>query len=234
MKFLLTVLIQIILLYGIVLGDCYGHEIKLSPTKIDGYTFSIRVPDSKAPSIIDQINADKLKWPLGMIPVIGNAFDVANSAISAMRGNYGESAIHLAAAMPFVGLGVGAAKTTYSVVKTGSHVMNVGAKIGMVGSYNSLKQVARGSGLQAHHVGQSAVMKKIVSNYNPRTAPAILVPSNGHTIGNVVSRNTNINNPRSLLARDIMEIRRVYGNAISNKSLQELINLNKKMYNEMR
>lgn len=38
---------------------------------------------------------------------------------------------------------------------------------------------------------------------------------------------------RELLAKDIRELRRVYGDAISNKQLQELIDLNKSMYQKM-
>jgi len=80
-------------------------------------------------------------------------------------------------------------------------------------------------------------MKKLVDNYDPNTAPAINVPNIGHTragLKGVVSRSTKgIENPRQLLARDIMELRRVYDD-IPNSSLRELIELNKKMYPEMR
>lgn len=214
----------------------------------DGSISSSYSPPSKWNAMLSQLShtntadiAQTVLSGLGMIPVIGNAFDVANSAISAMRGNYGESAIHLAAAMPFVGLGVGAAKTTYSVVKTGSHVMNVGAKIGMVGSYNTLKKIKRGmnSGLDAHHVGQAAIMRNLVKNYKYETAPAILVPTYGHrylTNTNLkISTSTGgISSARDLLARDIREMRRVFKNKIPNSSYKELIELNKHMYPEMR
>ena len=80
-------------------------------------------------------------------------------------------------------------------------------------------------------------MKDFVENYDLNTAPAINVPKVGHTIkgpNGVVSRsNKGIENPRQLLARDIMELRRVY-NDIPNSALKELIELNKKMYPEMR
>lgn len=50
----------------------------------------------------------------------------------------------------------------------------------------------------------------------------------------IVSRSTNgIDSARQLLARDIMELRRVY-NDIPNSALEELIELNKKMYSQMR
>ncbi|WP_234969357.1 hypothetical protein [Bacillus massilinigeriensis] len=103
-----------------------------------------------------------------------------------------------------------------------------------VGAYKDIKGV---EGLDAHHAGQKAVMKKLVNNYNPDTAPAINVPKVGHTIkgpNGIVSRSTKgIENPRQLLARDIMELRRVYDD-IPNSALKELIELNKNMYPEMR
>ncbi|WP_052755978.1 RHS repeat-associated core domain-containing protein [Paenibacillus durus] len=103
-----------------------------------------------------------------------------------------------------------------------------------VGAYKDIKGV---EGLDAHHAGQKAVMKKLVDNYDPNTAPAINVPKVGHTIkgpNGIVSRSTKgIENARQLLARDIMELRRVYDD-IPNSALKELIELNKKMYPEMR
>ena len=83
-------------------------------------------------------------------------------------------------------------------------------------------------------------MKKFIKGYNPKTAPAINVPKLGHTsrieendIG-IVSRSLKgVDNARQLLARDIRELRRVYPD-IPNSKLRELVNLNKKMYSEMR
>ncbi|TCI59112.1 DNRLRE domain-containing protein [Exiguobacterium sp. SH0S2] len=106
-----------------------------------------------------------------------------------------------------------------------------------VGSYNSLK--GRGKeGLDAHHVGQKVLMNRLVKNYHPGKAPAISVPSVGHTtrkkgFGTVSKSTKGINNARSLLARDIRELRRVYRD-IPNAQLRKLIRLNKKMYPEMR
>src|SRR5690554_1519400 len=70
-------------------------------------------------------------------------------------------------------------------------------------------------------------MKKLVKNYDPKTAPAINVPRRGHTIGRssvgVVSRNIKgIKNARRLLARDLRELRRVYPD-IPSSALRELI-----------
>ncbi|MEK3996193.1 LXG domain-containing protein [Psychrobacillus sp. FSL K6-2365] len=103
-----------------------------------------------------------------------------------------------------------------------------------VGAYKDIKGV---EGLDAHHAGQKAAMKKLVDDYDLNTAPAINVPKVGHTIkgpNGIVSRSTKgIDNPRQLLARDIRELRRVYDD-IPNSDLKELIELNKKMYPEMR
>ena len=103
-----------------------------------------------------------------------------------------------------------------------------------VGHYQDIKGV---EGLDAHHVGQKAVMKNLVENYDPKTAPAINVPKVGHTISGpngIVSRNTKgINNARQLLARDLFELKRVYPD-IPNSSYRELIDMNMKMYPEMR
>ncbi|WP_180850001.1 ribonuclease YeeF family protein [Bacillus sp. UMB0893] len=103
-----------------------------------------------------------------------------------------------------------------------------------VGAYKDIKGV---EGLDAHHAGQKSAMKKLVDNYDLNTAPAINVPKVGHTIkgpNGIVSRSTKgIDNPRQLLARDIRELRRVYDD-IPNSALKELIELNKKMYPEMR
>ena len=82
-------------------------------------------------------------------------------------------------------------------------------------------------------------MKKLVANYDEKTAPAILVPAEGHTVSKfekgVVSRRVdeNITNVRDLIARDIHELRRVYPD-IPNSSLRQLVDMNKRMYPEMR
>ena len=106
-----------------------------------------------------------------------------------------------------------------------------------VGLYNEIKGVKE---LDAHHVGQKALMKKFIKGYNPKTAPAINVPREGHTVRSIlegvgiVSRSKKgITNARQLLARDIRELRRVYPD-VPNSALKELIDLNKKMYPEMR
>lgn len=103
-----------------------------------------------------------------------------------------------------------------------------------VGAYQDIKGV---DGMDAHHVGQKALMKKLVKNYDPNTAPAINVPKVGHTISGpngIVSRSTKgITTARQLLARDLFELKRVYPD-IPNSAFKELINMNKMMYPEMR
>lgn len=106
-----------------------------------------------------------------------------------------------------------------------------GSRIWEVGAYKDMKGVE--AGLDAHHVGQKAVMAKFIPDYNPNTAPTILVPKLGHTIGSgVVSRATSgFSGARQVVARDIFELRRVYGSqGIPNSALQELIQMNKTMF----
>ncbi len=81
-------------------------------------------------------------------------------------------------------------------------------------------------------------MKKFVKGYDELAAPAINVPRIGHTKRHpergIVSRSIKgITNARQLLARDLMKLRRVYPD-IPNSKLQELIEMNKKLYREMR
>ncbi|CNF29163.1 YD repeat-containing protein [Yersinia nurmii] len=115
-----------------------------------------------------------------------------------------------------------------------------------VGSYEDLRSAVKGKNLEfdAHHVGQKAIMKDLVKGYDPNTAPSMLVPKVGHTtskeVVGIVSRS--MTNPttgkpftsaRDVIARDIRELRRVYPD-VPNSKLQELINMNKSMYPEVR
>ncbi|WP_181424404.1 RHS repeat domain-containing protein, partial [Serratia marcescens] len=115
-----------------------------------------------------------------------------------------------------------------------------------VNSHQGNKNAVKGKnlGLDSHHVGQKNIMKDLVEGYDPATAPAMLVPRVGHTVSKegvgIVSR-SKINpstglpftNARDVVARDIRELRRVYPE-IPNGKLRELIDLNKKMYPELR
>lgn len=101
-----------------------------------------------------------------------------------------------------------------------------------VGEYTALREVAE-PGLQAHHVGQKAVMRRFIPDYDPATGPSVLVPKVGHTIrgpSGIVSRSTEgVSSARDLLARDIRELRRVYPD-LPNSQLQKLLELNKQKY----
>ncbi|OXX41865.1 hypothetical protein B9J93_19280, partial [Vibrio sp. V17_P4S1T151] len=100
-----------------------------------------------------------------------------------------------------------------------------------VGAYKDIKGTV--PGMDAHHAGQKAVMKKFVEGYDQATGPAILVPKVGHTIkgpNGIVSRSTKgIDSARKLLARDVKELRRVYPD-VPNSQLQKLVKMNKDMY----
>ncbi|MBS0631903.1 MAG: hypothetical protein JSS11_08320 [Verrucomicrobia bacterium] len=104
-----------------------------------------------------------------------------------------------------------------------------------VGIYGDIRGTV--SGLDAHHVGQKAVMEKLIPGYDPATAPSILVRKVGHTIrgpNGIVSRSTEgFTSARDVIARDIMELRRVYPD-VPNSKLQELIQLNKDLYPSVR
>ncbi|MEM9681576.1 MAG: RHS repeat-associated core domain-containing protein, partial [Bacteroidota bacterium] len=140
------------------------------------------------------------------------------------EGNLGSGGLKLASLIPVGGVG-----GSYLVKVGDKFVLKYSKHLWKVGKYNKL--LALKSGLQAHHVGQKALMKQFIPGYSWRRAPSILVPALGHTQGTVVSRSTNqgIKNARQLLARDIFELRKIYPN-IPNSQLQELIQLNKKMY----
>lgn len=100
-----------------------------------------------------------------------------------------------------------------------------------VGLYENIKGTV--PGMDAHHVGQKALMKDMIQGYDAATAPAILVPKVGHTIRGpegIVSRSLDgLNTPRDVLGRDIRELRRVYPD-IPNSNLQQLIQMNKDIY----
>jgi RHS repeat-associated protein len=115
-----------------------------------------------------------------------------------------------------------------------------------VNSHQANKSAVKGKnlGLDSHHVGQKNLMKDLVEGYDPATGPAMLVPRVGHTVWKegvgIVSRsgvNAKTGMPftsaRDVIARDIKELRRVYPD-VPNAKLQELIDLNKSMYPEVR
>ncbi|WP_330747611.1 DUF6443 domain-containing protein [Chryseobacterium sp. CP-77] len=127
-------------------------------------------------------------------------------------------------------------KAAPAILKAETGIVKAESNLWRVGAYNELRGIE--AGLDAHHAGQSAIMKRLVSGYDHKTAPTILVPVAGHRklipeIGRMaITRGPgSFTSARQLLARDIFELRRVYGSqGIPNSALQELIQLNKTMY----
>jgi RHS repeat-associated protein len=161
-----------------------------------------------------------------------NPLTDAYQAITGRDFATGESASRLSG-LTGVGLTLVGAKAEAAVISAAEKVV---AKEFVVGSYSELKAAAKGSGLEAHHVGQAAAMEKAIPEYNRSTAPSILVRKEGHTISGpngIVKRTTAAASPasaRNILARDIKELRRVYN--VPNDKLQEVIKMNKEMYLE--
>ena len=100
-----------------------------------------------------------------------------------------------------------------------------------VGAYDDIRGTV--PGLDAHHVGQKAVMRDLVPGYDPATAPSILVPKAGHTrvgpTGRVSTSTDGFTSARDVVARDIRELRRVYPD-VPNSQIQQLIQMNKDSY----
>ena len=92
-----------------------------------------------------------------------------------------------------------------------------------VGLYNEIKGVR----FRCASYWTKSYHEKFIADYDPKVAPAILVPKVGHTIRGpkgIVSRSSKgIENGRQLLARDIMELRRVYPD-IPNSQIKNLLN----------
>jgi hypothetical protein len=99
-----------------------------------------------------------------------------------------------------------------------------------VGTYDALRaRSAAGDGLDLHHVGQAHAMEQIVPGYSRATGPAIALPAAEHAAVPTL-RGTVDMSPRSLLARDIWNLRQHTNTPDS--SLLKLIELNKTMYPE--
>ena len=166
----------------------------------------------------------------GMIPVWGSG----RAAVDYFQnGRIGQGLLHTGIAITDVFL-VKSAVTALGKLGAslfGGFARKGGSNLWIVGRYNQLSGLE--PGLNAHHVGQKALMKKFIPNYNWRTAPSILVPEIGHItrgpLGRISANTKGFTNARQVLARDIWELRRVYPN-IPTSSLYELIQLNKKLY----
>lgn len=165
---------------------------------------------------------------IGLIPGFGEPADLINGTVYFARGDKANGTLSYLSAIPFVGYGATAAKIGGRAV--GGIVSNGTGKY-TVGAYNEIKSTV--PGLDAHHVGQKALMKDMIPGYDPATAPSILVPKVGHTIkgpNGIVSRSTEgLTTPRDVLARDVRELRRVYPD-VPNPQLQQLIQMNKDAY----
>ncbi|MBL8181385.1 MAG: RHS repeat protein [Blastocatellia bacterium] len=104
----------------------------------------------------------------------------------------------------------------------------------MSGQHSQLTKKAAGTGLDAHHAPQSALMKRFVPDYEPSFAISILVPREGHRInipgvGRLSTNTEGFSSVRQVMARDIWELRRVYP-GITNTELRQLIHLNRTLY----
>ncbi|HCJ08695.1 MAG TPA: hypothetical protein DHV96_10160 [Lachnospiraceae bacterium] len=181
--------------------------------------------------LMDGIKAETGSRAIKALETGGDFGRESKRAVQELKAVAGAEGIHL---KPSVSRKVDVFKdsfvTTEKKVKSGSSSGKY-----QVGAYQDIKGV---EGLDAHHVGQKALMKKLVADYDELTAPAINVPKLGHTKRHpergIVSRSTKgITNARQLLARDLFELKRVYPD-IPNSALKELIDMNKKMYPEMR
>ncbi|HEY5564552.1 MAG TPA: Hint domain-containing protein, partial [Rhodothermia bacterium] len=109
-----------------------------------------------------------------------------------------------------------------------------GAKKWMVGPYDKMRKLVIGTDLDAHHIGQKAVMKKLLKkNYDEMTGPSILVPKVGHTVKGprgIVSRSRKgFKSVQQLLDRDYSELKRVY-QKVPSSSLAKLTKLHKQNY----
>jgi hypothetical protein len=146
----------------------------------------------------------------------------------------GKTTLNAIALLPLVGL-IKYLDEAAAVAKNTDEAVDVAKAKYAVGPYNELQSMV--PGLDAHHVGQQAAMKRLVPGYNPATAPAILVPKHGHTLkgpDGTVSRNIqDLNSARDVIARDIRELRRIYPD-IPNVQLKYLVELNKQLYEEVR
>jgi RHS repeat-associated protein len=98
-----------------------------------------------------------------------------------------------------------------------------------VGTFDNLtSRSVVGDGLDIHHAPQKQPAGHIIPGYDKATAPSIALPRAEHVaIPNMKGTQT-AGNARQQLALDILNLRK-YTNA-PNSSLQQLIDLNKKMY----
>jgi RHS repeat-associated protein len=100
-----------------------------------------------------------------------------------------------------------------------------------VGAADDLvKRSVVGDGLEIHHVSQSNPAGQIISTYDKKTAPAIALPKAEHKAIPTLKGNKTAGTPRQQLAKDIKDLRK--NTNAPNSSMQQLIDLNKRMYPE--
>jgi RHS repeat-associated protein len=222
-----------------------GSVTAFSNTNWKGGGFNFRLPNVETEDIVRLYRAfDENKTISNTLYQINKWNPIANvvNSISTFmyeHDTYGveqtniEATVQLVSAIPIFSLEAGVSRVAAKEVveEVTEQAAKTSSNLWKVGSYSELRGLE--VGLDAHHVGQKALMNRFAPGYNASTAPSILVPKLGHTIGSgVVSRGTaGFTSARQVLARDIFELRRVYGSqGIPNSSLQQLIQMNKTMY----
>ncbi|MDP3629854.1 MAG: hypothetical protein Q8S43_02715, partial [Actinomycetota bacterium] len=152
--------------------------------------------------------------------------DGANALIYLGRGDNTNAALSGAAMIPFIGWGATTAKVVGRVDNAVDSARGVSKY--EVGAFDALKsRSAAGDGLDIHHAIQKNPAGQVVGGYNPVNGPSIALPRAEHSGIPTIKGEYN-GTARDLLAKDIRDLRN-YTNA-PNKSLLELIYLNKQMY----
>ena len=100
-----------------------------------------------------------------------------------------------------------------------------------VGSYKDLGQRSRKDGMEIHHVPQKHPAQKIIKGYNQKDAPSIALQEEEHwRIPNI--KGDYEGTARDLMANDARNLRNY--TAAPNNQIQELIELSKKTYPELK
>lgn len=158
--------------------------------------------------------------------MIPGAAMMDQASASYQSGNIGTAVLFAAGSIVDAGIGV-ATLGESSALRAGSKTAVTAYE---VGTYNSLRaRSVVGDALDIHHVGQAAPMGQSVSNYSRTTAPCIVLPQPEHALIPTI-RGTTFLSPRTILANDIKNLRNLTD--APNRSLQELIDLNRTLYPE--
>jgi len=115
-----------------------------------------------------------------------------------------------------------------SAARTGGAVATNNVQAYEVGSFKALQERSVvGDKLDLHHVGQAHAMEQVVPGYSRQTGPTIALPQWEHAAIPTLRGPVGLS-PRSLLARDIWNLRQ--NTNAPNSALQQLIQMNKEMY----